>query len=238
LQGVLYVSGGEIVYAESGSAVGEAAAFERLPWDRGEFEFMAGPVKPSGSIQRAVLDLFMESAWTMDTRRRLRVHFPTLEAVPWTFFPEPVLTAGLDLSPEARRVIQHFDGYHDFHQVMTATQQNEVTVLEAAFVLLEAERLKVFEPSVRLKVEAMKTGLFKNGDHVEVGAIHASRWRGLQPYSHGHISLVRLQGPGGVAQEPVQFNASFSDRVISLPEPLLQTWGLQPSDSVVVRPGH
>ncbi len=52
-----------------------------------------------GSIKRAVLDLFMESARTLDSRRRLRVHFPNLDAVPWTFLPEPALTAGLELSP-------------------------------------------------------------------------------------------------------------------------------------------
>ncbi len=238
LQGVLYVNGGEIVHAESGSAIGETAAFDLLSWDRGEFEFMAGPVKSSGSIQRSLLDLVMESARNLDTRRRLRVHFPTLEAVPWTFLPEPALTAGLVLSPEARMVVQQFDGYHDFLQVMATTHQNEAVVLEAAFALLEAERLQVFEPSVTLKVQVMKTGLFKKGDHVEVGATHESRWRGLQPYSHGQIHLVCIQWHGRVVHEPVQFNTGLSDKAISLPEPLMQSWGLQPSDSVVVRPDH
>lgn len=236
--GVLHVSLGEIVHAESGPAIGEAAAFELLAWDRGEFEFRAGPVKPVGSIQRHVLDLLMESARTLDTRRRLRAYFPTLDAVPWTFLPEPALTAGLNLSPDIRRVIEQFDGYHDFHQVMAATQQNEVGVLEAAFVLLEADRLQIFEPSVPLMVDTMKTGLFRKGDHVEVGVIHESRWRGLQPYSHGQITRARLQWRGGVVHESVKFNVDLSDAVISVPEPLMQSWGVQPSDTVVVRPAH
>lgn len=236
--GVLFVSAGEIVHAESGPAIGEMAAFDLLAWDRGEFEFMAGPVKSVGSIRRTVPDLLMESARTLDTRRRLRAYFPTLEALPWTFLPEPALTAGLNLSPDIRMVIQQFDGYHDFHQVMAATQQNEVEVLEAAFVLLEAERLQVFEPSVPLTVETMKTGLFKKGDHVEVGVIHESRWRGLQPYSHGLITKVRIQWRGGVVHESVKFSAGLSDAVIAVPELLMQSWGVQPSDSVVVRPAH
>jgi hypothetical protein len=119
---------------------------------------------------------------------------------------------------------------------MVATQQSEVAVLEAAFVLLEAERLQVFEPSVHLKVVNLKTGLFRKGDHVEVGVTHESRWRGLQPYSHGLITKVRVQWRGGGAQETVKFNEALADGVISVPEPILQTWGVQLADVVVVRP--
>lgn len=236
--GVLHVCDGEVVHAESGHAVGETAAFELMTWERGEFEFISGPVKAVGSIRRSVPDLLMESARTLDTRRRLRAYFPTLEAVPWTHLPEPALTAGLDLAPEARLAIPHFDGYHDFHQVMAATQQNEVAVLEAAFALLEADRLQTFEPSVPLTVSVLKARLFGKADHVAVGAIHESRWRGLQPYSHGHIGQVRIQWRGGVAQEAVRFNAGLPDGVIAVPEALLQSWAIGPDDSVVVRPAR
>lgn len=235
-RGVLYVSGGAVVHAEAGRATGEAAAFELLAWERGEFEFQAGPVKPVGSIRRSVPDLLMESARTLDTRRRLRAFFPSMDAVPWTFLPEPALTAGLKLSPDAVKTIPHFDGYQDFHQIMASTQLNEVAVLEAAYALLEAERLQVFEPSVPLTVGVLKTGLFKKGDHVELSAIHESRWRGLQPYSHGFIAQVRIQWHGGVAHEPVRFVRDLADGVMAVPEPLLQSWGISPSDSVVVRP--
>ncbi len=236
--GVFHVSNGDVVHAESGLSIGEAAAFELMTWDRGEFEFVACPVKPVGSIRRSVPDLLMESARTLDTRRRLRGYFPTLEAVPWTYLPDPVLTAGLNLSSEARQVIPHFDGYHDFHQVMAATQQNEVAVLEAAFALLEAGRLQTFEPAVPLIIGILKPRLFGKADHVEVGAIHESRWRGLQPYSHGLIAQARIQWRGGVAQEAVRFNADLSDGVIAVPEAFLQSWGVGPAGSVVVRPAR
>lgn len=236
--GALHVSGGEVVHAESGQTIGEVAAFELMTWDRGEFEFVTGAVKPVGSIRRSVPDLLMESARTLDTRRRLRAYFPTLDAVPWTYLPEPALTSGLNLSAEARKVIPHFDGYHDFHQVMAATQQNEVAVLEAAFVLLEADRLKTFEPSVPLAIAPLKARLFSKAAHVEVGVIHESRWRGLQPYSHGLISQVRIQWRGGVAQEAVRFNAGLADGVIAVPESFLPGWGVDPSSLVVVRPAR
>ena len=235
-RGVLHVSGGEVVHAEAGQAIGEVAAFELLAWDRGEFEFVTCSVKPVGSIRRSVQDLLMESARTLDTRRRLRTYFPSLEAVPWTYLPEPALTAGLNLNPDARKIIQHFDGYQDFHQVMANTQMNEVAVLEAAFVLHEAERLQVFEPAVPLTVDTLKTGFFKKGDHVELGVIHESRWRGLQPYSHGLITHVRIQWRGGVAHELVKFSPDVSDGVLAVPDALLQVWGVGPSESVVVRP--
>lgn len=235
-QGVMYVSGGAVVHAETSRSTGESAAFELLAWERGEFEFQAVPVKPVGSIRRSVPDLLMESARTLDTRRRLGAYFPSLDAVPWTFLPEPALTAGLKLTPEALKAIAHFDGYQDFHQVMTSTQLNETAVLEAAFALLEAERLQVFEPAVPLALETMKTGLFKKGDHVELGVIHESRWRGLQPYSHGFITQVRVQWRGGVAHEAVRFVPGLADGVISVPEPLLKSWGIGPTETVVVRP--
>lgn len=236
--GVLHVNAGEVVHAEAGQSIGELAAFELMTWDRGEFEFVTGPVKAVGSIRRSVPDLLMESARTLDTRRRLKTYFPTLEAVPWTYLPEPALTAGLNLSAEARKVIPHFDGYHDFHQVMAATQQNEVAVLEAAFVLLEADRLKTFEPAVPLTVSLLKARLFGKADRVEVGVIHESRWRGLQPYSHGLISQVRIQWRGGIAQEAVRFNEALPDGAIAVPEAFLQSWGVDPGGLVVVRPAR
>lgn len=235
-QGVMYVSGGAVVHAETARSTGESAAFELLAWERGEFEFQAVPVKPVGSIRRSVPDLLMESARTLDTRRRLGAYFPSLDAVPWTFLPEPALTADLKLTPEALKAIAHFDGYQDFHQVMASTQLNETAVLEAAFALLQAERLQVFEPAVPLSVETLKTGLFKKGDHVELGAIHESRWRGLQPYSHGFITRVRIQWRGGVAHEAVRFVPNLADGALAAPDALLQSWGIGPSEPVVVRP--
>ena len=235
-QGVLLVSGGEVVHAEVGDEAGEAAAFEMLAWQQGEFEFVSGPVKASGSIRRGFHDLLMESARTLDTRRRLRAYFPTLEAVPWTFLPEPALTAGLELAPEARKAIPFFDGYQAFQQVIDTTQLPEVAVLEAAFVLLEAGRLQVFEPTVALRVEVLKAGLFKKADHLEVGAVLESRWRGLQPYSHGLITQLRIQWRGGAAREAVKFQANLPDGTIAVPEAVLATWGLASGDTVKVRP--
>jgi hypothetical protein len=113
-----------------------------------------------------------------------------------------------------------------------------VSVLEAAFQLLEAERLQVFEPATPFKVQVLKAGLFKKGDRVEVGAIHESRWRGLQPYSHGLISQVRIQWRGGVAQEPVRFTADLPEGILKAPEGLLQSWGIDPAETVIVRPSR
>ena len=236
--GLFHLSGGEVVHAETGRILGEVAAFELMAWEKGEFEFVSCPVKPIGSVRRSVPDLLMESARTLDTRRRLRTYFPTLEAVPWTFLPEPALTAGLSLSSEARKIIPRFDGYHDFHEVMAATQQNEVAVLEAAFALLGAERLQCFEPAVPLTVQPLKARLFGKAAHVEVGVIHESRWRGLQPYSHGLITQARIQWRGGVAQEPVRFNAGLPDGAIAVPDAILQAWAIDPATPVVVRPAR
>ena len=235
-QGVLYLHAGEVVRAELGLSTGEPAAFRALEWERGEFEFVAATVKPIGNIRRSVPDLLMESARTLDTRRRMRSFFPDLSAVPWTFLPEPALTDGLALSAEDRMLLPHFDGYKDFRQVMEESRQSELQALQVAYALMEAGRLQLFEPALAVRTTPLKTGLFKKGDHVEMNKTCESRWRGLQPYSHGQIARVLIQWSGGSARESIQFNAGLDDGLISVPSEFMARWGLAGSDTVVVRP--
>ncbi len=236
VQGVLYLHAGEVVRAELGRSTGESAAFQALEWESGEFEFVATQVKPGGNIRRSVPDLLMESARTLDTRRRMRTFFPDLSAVPWTFLPEPVLTHGLNLSADDRMIIPHFDGYKDFRQVLAHSMQSELPVLQVAHTLLEAGRLQLFEPAVVARVVPMKTGMFKKGDHVEMNKTSESRWRGLQPYSHGQIARVLIQWVDGEVREPIQFNSAMEDGVIAVPSEFMAAWTLGGSDAVVVRP--
>ena len=64
--GVLYISNGEVIHAETRTTKGEAAAFDILEWEKGEFEFLASkvpaqpslfanePVSPASKIARKV----------------------------------------------------------------------------------------------------------------------------------------------------------------------------------------
>ncbi len=235
-RGVLYVVDGEVVHAEMGLLLGESAAFEALEWERGEFEFLPVKVKPGGSIRRSVPDLLMEAARTSDSRKRLRSFFPSLDAVPWTTQSEPALTAGIKLFAEDRKVIPFFDGYRDFRQVMQSTEQNEVTVLQAALMLKEAGRLQVLDPTVSLRVAPLKTGLFRKGDHLELAAAHEDKWKQMGPYASARLANVRIQLPSGPAVEAVRFVGGLDPDVIAIPKEFMQVWGISEADSVSVRP--
>jgi hypothetical protein len=235
-RGVLYVLDGEVIHAEMGLLLGEAAAFEALEWERGDFEFVAVKVKSGGMIRRSVPDLLMESARTSDSRKRLRTFFPSLDAVPWASMAEPALSAGLKLFAEDRKVIPHFDGYRDFRQVMQTTDQSEVTVLQAALRLLEAGRLQVLEPAVSLRVVPLKTGLFRKGGHLEVAKSHEGRWQSMGPYGVGRLANLRITLPSGPAVEAAQFVGGLDDGTIAIPKEFMQVWGLTESDNVSVRP--
>jgi hypothetical protein len=234
--GVLYVVDGEVIHAEMALLKGESAAFETLEWERGEFEFMAVKVKPGGSIRRSVPDLLMESARTSDSRKRLRTFFPSLNAVPWATLAEPDLTAGLKLFTEDRKVIPYFDGYRDFRQVIQTTDQSEVTVLQAALRLKEANRLQVLEPAISLRVVPLKTGLFRKGGHLEVARLHEEHWKRMGPYGHGRLANLRIPLPSGPAVEAAQFVGGLDEGQIAIPKEFMQVWGLSEFDNVSVRP--
>ncbi len=234
--GVLFVLDGEVVHAEMGAQKGEVAAFETLEWERGDFEFHAVKVKPGGMIRRSVPDLLMESARNSDSRKRLRSFFPTLDAVPWATLAEPALTTGLKLFPEDRRVIPFFDGYRDFHQVIQATDQSEVTVLQAALMLKEAGRLQVLGPNISLRVVPLKAGFFRKGGHLEVAKAHEEAWSRMGPYGSGPLANLRIALPSGPAVEAARFVPGLDEGHIAIPKEFMQAWGLSEFDSVTVRP--
>lgn len=234
--GVLFVLDGEVIHAEMGQLLGEAAAFEALEWERGDFEFVAVKVKSGGMIRRSVPDLLMESARTSDSRKRLRTFFPSLDSVPWASMAEPALSAGLKLFSEDRKVIPFFDGYRDFHQVIQTSDTSEVTVLQAAHMLKEAGRLQVLEPAVSLRVIPLKTGFFRKGGHVELAKYHETHWQRMGPYGHFPLLNLRITLPSGPAVEPVQFVNGMAEGQIAIPKEFMQVWGISESDSVSVRP--
>ncbi len=234
--GVLYILGGEVVHAETPSAVGESAAFEILEWETGEFEFVVSANKPPTSIHRSVPDLLMESARTSDSRRRFRGIFPNLRAVPWPTLSGDALIAGIKLYAEDRRIIPFLDGFRSFQEVMSASDQNEVAVLQTCLHLQEAGRLQVLDPDLSVAVVPMKTGLFKRGGKVELPKEVETAWRELGPYAQMPIRRVRLTWPQGPAVEQVEFVAGLQPRQVAIPKELMQTWGLPEGMFVSVRP--
>lgn len=236
MAGTLYVVNGEVIHAETPQGKGEMAAFEILEWDKGEFEFIAMKVQAPSSIRRSVPDLLMESARTSDSRKRLRSLFPSLKSVPWPTIQGDALLQGIKIYAEDRKIIPFFDGFRDFHDVMATTEQNEVQVLQAASILYDAGRLKLFEPEVQVNVGTLKTGFFKKGDHLEAPQSLEAHWRQLEPYSQAPITHMRVMWPNGPAVEPIQFVSGMNDFTVAISKDLLGAWGLNEGDVVQVRP--
>ena len=236
VNGVLYISNGEVVHAETRTTKGEAAAFEILEWEKGDFEFLASKVSSQQSIRRTVPDLLMEAARTSDSRRRLKSLFPNLDAVPVPSAQEPELTAGLKLYTEDRKIIPFFDGYRTFREIMMVAETNEVGVLQAASLLKDAGRLETLVTDVGVTVGLLKTGFFKKADHLELSPMVESIWKGMAPYARTTIQNVRLIWPGGPAVEPVKFNKDLNERILALPKDLLEAYGLYEGQTITVRP--
>jgi hypothetical protein len=233
--GVLYFSNGEVIHAETQSAKGEMAAFEILEWVTGHFEFLTTHVQVPATIRRTVPDLLMDSARLQDSRKRLITIFPRLTVVPWPTLAAPQLLEGLKLFAEERRILPFFDGYRDFQDVMAASGQHDVAVLQAAAILKDAGRLEVLEPDAHLTVTLLKTGLFKKGDHIELPKTLEDRWSSLGPYRQ-RIRNLRVFWPKGPAVGRVEFVPGLEDKQVAIPRELMQAWGLTEGTHVKVRP--
>ncbi len=233
--GILFIMNGEVIHAETPQLAGESAAFDILEWDKGEFEFVASAIKVPTSIRRSVNDLLMESARTSDSRRRLRGIFPSLRAVPWPTLEGDALSQGLRLFPEDRKVIPYLDGYRNFLEVMSASEQNEVAVLQTCLTLREANRLQVLEPEVSLSVIPLKGGLFKRTDRVVISKAFEAKWLAQGPYRKAGVTHVRISWPEGPVIEQVAF-ASMDDQHISIPKEFMQVWNLPEGMFVTLRP--
>ena len=238
LSGILYVLNGEVIHAETPQTAGESAAFEVLEWDKGEFEFLAAQFKVPTTIHRSVQDLLMESARTADSRRHLRSIFPNLHAVPWPRANGSKLIQGIKLFPEDLAVIPFLDGFRDFLEVIAASGQSEVGVLQTCLLLKEAGRLQVFEPAVTLSVVPLKGGFFKKADHVELSRTVASVWSYMGPYKWDPVRNVKIIGPEGTAIQPVRFVDGMEDQTVTIPKELMHSWGLSEGILISIRPAQ
>ncbi|HJU82599.1 MAG TPA: DUF4388 domain-containing protein [Holophagaceae bacterium] len=233
--GVLYFVNGEVVNAEVQGAKGEMAAYEILELTSGTFDFQPSTVQMPQIIRRSVQDLLMDSARVSDSRKRLQAMFPNLGAVPWPKLQGDELTHGLKMFAEEKKLLPFFDGFRDFAEIMEATGQNDVAVMQAAAALMEAGRLDVLEPETTLRVTLLKSGFFKKADHLELATGHEQRWKALTPYALG-IENLRVIWARGPAVYTVKFSGDVDPGTLGMPKEILDAWELSEGMTVKVRP--
>ena len=234
-EGTLWFSNGEVVHAESPQGRGETAAFEILAWTSGHFEFQNTLPPAVASIRRPVPSLLMDSARVQDSRRRLGALFPDLHAVPWARRSAAELAPALRLSREDLRIVPFFDGYRDFQDVMGATDQHDVTVRQAAAVLLEAGELELLHPAVELGLHSGRQGLLWKAKQFQVPQSLRSAWTALGPYAGG-VQRVRVLAPGVDTLVPVVFLPSLEPGTALAPREFMEDLHLAEGALVTVRP--
>jgi hypothetical protein len=70
--GAIFLSGGQIVHAETRASRGEEALFEILAWRQGRFDIQEGRCAPEETITRMWQSLLLEAAYRLDESRRPR----------------------------------------------------------------------------------------------------------------------------------------------------------------------
>jgi len=258
--GVFYLQLGEVTHAETGPARGEAAAYDLLGWDEGEFEFVITTVQKPTTITRPVQDLVAEAARTRDTRSHLSGYFPDPALVPWPTLAKAKLAQGLEIPAAHLAVLDFMDGYRAFPEVIAASGLSELSVLQLCAALQAAGRMVLLDPSLSVTASGPKAGFLQMGYQAKLSMAqeeqwqgrkgswdklhqpcllakgHENRWKAMGPYGAKPIERVRLDLPGGPMVAPVQFIRGMDEHTVEMAKELMQSWALPDGTSLKVRP--
>jgi hypothetical protein len=259
-EGIIFLRLGQVVHAQTAAAQGEAAAYEILAWDQGEFEFATTSQQGLSTISRAVPDLLMEAARTTDSRSHLGGIFPDLDLVPWPTVPRAKAAKDLRIAEEYLGAIAFLDGYRTFREIIAASGLTDVGVLQVCAALQGAGRLAVLDPCVAVAVAPAKPGFLAKGYQGKLSMAneahwqamlgpygkqhqpcllsraHEAHWKAMGPYAARPIEQVLVLMPGGTKLAPVHFAKDASEHSIEMPRELMEAWQVQEGAPVRIRP--
>jgi len=233
-QGVLFLQLGTVVHAQIAKAEGELAAFAILAWDQGEFEFHTTLVQSVRTISRSLPDLVMEAARIADSRSHLLDIFPDPSLVPWASLPVAKLARNLKLSDEAQQVLTFMDGYRTLGEIIAASGQTDVSVLQVCTTLQHAGWLVPLRPTISVAaVPAMDVAL--DGPWL-LSKAHEVRWMAMGPYGARPIEHVRLLLTTGTLVVSVRFLRQMNDQEVGVPAAILQSQQISKGTWISIRP--
>jgi hypothetical protein len=258
--GIIFLRLGQVVHAQTEAAQGEAAAYEILAWDQGEFEFATAPPQLLSTISRTVPDLLMEAARTTDSRSHLAGIFRDLDRVPWPTVPRAKAAKDLRIPEEYLPAIAFLDGYRTFQEIIAASGLTDVGVLQVCAALQGAGRLEVLDPSITMTIAPAKPGFLHKGYQGKLSMAneahwqamlgpygkrhqpcllskaHEARWKAMGPYGARSIEQVFILLPDGPKLAPVHFTKDADEQAIEVPRELMEAWQVSEGRQVGIRP--
>ncbi len=129
--GSLYLEGGQIVHAETGSHRGDFATYEILSWDRGDFQFTSGGFATEKNVDRSSQGLCLEATRLMDESTSDTIAFTAVSG-----------GKAEDLDPEAERVLSQL---RDVNTIAGISRACDVSRLLAYCYLESLERAGLAE---------------------------------------------------------------------------------------------
>lgn len=135
----LWCAEGELIDAQAGLLVGDAAVYRLLALGHGRLQADFSSVSRERTVLASTESLLVDFARRLDEGRLLRERIGDTERI---VVPDPrahVALAGLD--PEERCVLHAFDGTRSIEAVIQASQRPELETLAAIFRLLGERRL-------------------------------------------------------------------------------------------------
>ena len=129
-RGTVSFRDGQLVDAELGRLVGEAAIYRLLLWNEGEFEIDFRPVRVEQRIRSSTQALLMEGMRRIDEWGRLLEQIPSLDNV-FEVSEEELLERLAEIPDEINRILRHIDGRRSLIQVVDAAEGDDLETLTA-----------------------------------------------------------------------------------------------------------
>ncbi|MFO7544787.1 MAG: DUF4388 domain-containing protein [Trueperaceae bacterium] len=160
----VYFDKGQVVHADFGSLVGEAAVYALFADERGSFEFRIGMPAVDATITCGTENLVLEAVRRLDESRRGEVHVTlSRDAVPMV--PPEGTKKGVTLSEEEQRFIAHVDGKRSVTRVAIDAKMNPDVALavcdrlvRTGVLRLQTRRARTARLVTRLAVRALPPG--------------------------------------------------------------------------------
>ncbi len=128
--GTISFRDGQLVDAELGKIVGEAAIYRLLLWNEGEFEIDFRPVRVEQRIRSSTQAILMEGMRRIDEWGRLLEQIPTLDNV-FEVSEEELVERLAEIPDEINAILRQIDGRRSLMEVVDAAGGDDLETLTA-----------------------------------------------------------------------------------------------------------
>ncbi len=128
--GTITFKEGQLVDAELGKLVAEAAIYRLLLWNEGDFEIDFRPVRVEQRIRASTQAILMEGMRRIDEWGRLLEQIPSLDNV-FEVSEEELVERLAEIPDEINGILKHIDGRRSLMQILDAVAEDDLETLTA-----------------------------------------------------------------------------------------------------------